>query len=162
MQDLTVLEGKTIVELRDIAKMLGITPSNMKKQELLNKIVAVTSGDADAETHSVEPANDTPKRGRRPRMNGVKVGGAAEVQNRESIADEVTSPQQSEEETAPVESAEATPEPQRKRRGRKPKWLKQQELISPHPGGRAHSRSGGRPLVWSIPGRLPCARVVGP
>ena len=127
MQDLTVLEGKTIVELRDIAKMLGITPSNMKKQELLNKIVAVTSGDADAETHSVEPANNTPKRGRRPRMNGVKVGGAAEVQNRESIADEVTSPQQSEEETAPVESAEATPEPQRKRRGRKPKWLKQQE-----------------------------------
>ena len=127
MQDLTVLEGKTIVELRDIAKMLGITPSNMKKQELLNKIVAVTSGDADAETHSVEPANDTPKRGRRPRMNGVKVGGAVEVQNREPIADEVTSPQQSEEETAPVESAEATPEPQRKRRGRKPKWLKQQE-----------------------------------
>ena len=39
MQDLTALEGKTIVELREIAKVLGITPSNMKKGELINKIV---------------------------------------------------------------------------------------------------------------------------
>ena len=41
MQDLTALEGKTIVELREIAKVLGITPSNMKKKELLDRIIAV-------------------------------------------------------------------------------------------------------------------------
>ena len=37
------MEGKTIVELREIAKVLGITPSNMKKGELLNKIVEATT-----------------------------------------------------------------------------------------------------------------------
>ena len=51
MQDLTALEGKTILELREIAKVLGITPSNMKKQELLEKIVSAAGKQAVA--HSV-------------------------------------------------------------------------------------------------------------
>ena len=39
MQDLTALEGKTLVELRAIAKVLGIDGTSLKKRELLAKIV---------------------------------------------------------------------------------------------------------------------------
>ena len=76
------MEGKTIVELREIAKVLGITPSNMKKGELINKIVEATT----APTTHAEPAEpaDAPKRGRRPRMNSIKVG--ASPQPRQEIA----------------------------------------------------------------------------
>ena len=63
------------MELREIAKMLGITPSNMKKQELLNKIIAAASEAATAENTEQTPKESAPKRGRRPRMSSVKVGG---------------------------------------------------------------------------------------
>ena len=53
MQDLETLEGKTIVELREIAKSLGITPSTMKKQELFEKIVEFATGAA-AQSNSAE------------------------------------------------------------------------------------------------------------
>ena len=43
MQDLTALEGKNIQELREIARVLGIVPSTMKKGELLNKIIEVAT-----------------------------------------------------------------------------------------------------------------------
>ena len=73
MQDLTALEGKTLVELRAIAKVLGIDGTSLKKRELLAKIVE-TAGEAPQQ----EPEQSQPqpaKRGRRPRMGGVKVGG---------------------------------------------------------------------------------------
>ena len=127
MQDLTALEGKTIVELREIAKVLGITPSNMKKGELISKIVEATT----TEPTASEPT-DTPKRGRRPRMNGIKVGASPQPRN-EAVADvevaETPVVVAEAEATAdtPVETtAEATPEAQPKRRGRKPKWMKHQ------------------------------------
>ena len=131
MQDLTALEGKTIVELREIAKVLGITPSNMKKGELINKIVETTT------TESSAPATEStnaPKRGRRPRMNSIKVG--ASPQPRQEVAAEevaVEVPATTEEVVeAPAQAAkESTPEPQPKRRGRKPKWQKQQTEPAP-------------------------------
>ncbi len=115
MQDLTALEGKTIVELREIAKVLGITPSNMKKGDLMSKIIEVASGSESASENGNEPAR--PKRGRRPRMNSVKVGVAPKEPAVAPVAETPTV-----QETVPAEEPaaphEATPA---KRRGRKPK-----------------------------------------
>ena len=120
MQDLTALEGKTIVELREIAKVLGITPSNMKKGELINKIVEATTTEPAAP--APEPA-DAPKRGRRPRMNSIKVG-ASPQPRQEVMAEDVPAEASTVEAVAetPAQPAEqATAQPQPKRRGRKPK-----------------------------------------
>ena len=43
MRDLEIIEGKTIAELREIAKLMGISPSNMKKQELIERIAAAST-----------------------------------------------------------------------------------------------------------------------
>ena len=109
MQDFSALEGKTIVELREIAKALGITPSTMKKQELLEKIITVATSGEDS-----EPQPAPAKRGRRPRMSSQKVESNKPATEREAAE-------------APAVTAEPEPEPQPKRRGRKPKWLKEQE-----------------------------------
>ena len=139
MQDLTALEGKTIVELREIAKVLGITPSNLKKGELISKIVEAATSNVEAPagepaeaaaTDNATTAEEAPKRGRRPRMNSVKVGGSpqprtenntkpAEVEAEPAIAVEPAT------EPTPEVSAEAAPAEEAaapaKRRGRKPK-----------------------------------------
>ena len=139
MQDLTALEGKTIVELREIAKVLGITPSNLKKGELISKIVEAATSNIEAPagepteaaaTDNATTAEETPKRGRRPRMNSVKVGGSpqprtenntkpVEVEAEPATAEEHAAEPTPEvsEETAPAEEATAPA----KRRGRKPK-----------------------------------------
>ena len=128
MQDLTALEGKTILELREIAKFLGITPSNMKKKELLDKIVAAATAGAASEEQRVEDERNEggAKRGRRPRMSSVKIGGnssAAPIINRVD-------------EPAPAVESVIAEDPQPKdgpiveqprRRGRKPKWMVEAE-----------------------------------
>ena len=148
MQDLETLEGKTIVELREIARGLGIVPSTMKKQELFEKIVEFATGGVTAdsgpasvgveqsgESNSIEA---TPvRRGRRPRMNSVKIGGndANRVVNKvesshattpehnnehsEYVQIEVAATQQDAEQEVVVESP--------RRRGRKPRWLLEKE-----------------------------------
>ena len=117
MQELSALEGKTIHELREIARVLGITPSTMKKGELLNRIIEVATNPAtDMQSTSAPQA---PKRGRRPRMGSVKVEGGAP--HREQI--ETTEGQA----TPTIEEAKTTEESDNvapvapKRRGRKPK-----------------------------------------
>ena len=95
MQDLTALEGKNIQELREIARVLGIVPSTMKKGELLNKIIEVATA-AEGTAQQSKPA--TAKRGRRPRMNGVKV------------EENTPAPQSNDNEDIEIENtAEATP-----------------------------------------------------
>jgi transcription termination factor Rho len=142
MQDLTALEGKTIVELREIAKVLGITPSNMKKGELLNKIVEVTTTNSgapasepqEARHKSSAPAEEAPKRGRRPRMSGIKVGGSpqqrVENNNDTKPAEPEVTPEPATEPT-PEESKEVAPKEvaaaPAKRRGRKPKHAHKHE-----------------------------------
>ena len=132
MLDLTALEGKTLGEVREIAKVLGITPSNMKKGELINKIVEATT----APTTHAEPA-DAPKRGRRPRMNSIKVG--ASPQPRQEIAaveEPTTEPTADVTEVTEAHShaqEEASHQPQPKRRGRKPKWMKREEASAAEP-----------------------------
>ena len=130
MQDLETLEGKTIVELREIAKSLGIVPSNMKKQELFEKIVAFATGAVAESDAPAEPQQEeAPRRGRRPRMASVKVSETspkidntnnnidttpvAEVAEVAPVAESVAEPvQEAQEEQAPAPA---------KRRGRKPK-----------------------------------------
>ena len=130
MQDLETLEGKTIVELREIAKSLGIAPSTMKKQELFEKIVAFATG-AVAEDNTTTEADVTPqsapRRGRRPRMASVKVDEV--TPKRESIENNSTT------EVTEVVSNEVTTvsEPAPKRRGRKPKSAKVEESIAVAP-----------------------------
>ena len=142
MQSLSALEGKTIVELREIAKVLGIAPSTMKKKELLDKIIAVATASSastestsstESNTNNVEESNQesAPRRGRRPRMSSVKVGGPAprvEVAVAESESEREEEPEVVEE-TEVEKSAEERVEerPVQRRRGRKPRWLIEQE-----------------------------------
>ena len=107
MQDLAALEGKTILELREIAKALGIAPSTMKKRELLDKIVSIASAGIP------EPVEQTQrKRGRRPRVSGVKVGNGTTEQS-------------------PATPEEEEPQAQPRRRGRRPRVVQPLESVEP-------------------------------
>ena len=116
MQDLTALEGKTLAELREIGKVLGITDSTLKKKELLQAITRIANG----EQETAPTAEEAPrKRGRRPRMSTARVENNAESPEQPAAQEpEVVVA----EESAPVAEA-----PQPKRRGRKPKALKEME-----------------------------------
>ena len=140
MHDLSTLEGKNIHELREIARVFGITPSTMKKGELINRIVeAATQGNKEAQ--STSPANDEitteksepARRGRRPRVSGVKVGGNPTIQHEapaekpapevvaepavEAVAEGDAEPKAE----TPAESHEHREQRQPKRRGRRAK-----------------------------------------
>jgi transcription termination factor Rho len=123
------LEGKTIVELREIAKVFGITPSNMKKRELLDMIVAVAQSssteNAEQSTNEMQSSEVVSKRGRRPRMGSVKVGGATNnnIQHSSTVEAVVEEPTDAQKEEFP----KAEPEVKPKRRGRKPRWMVEQE-----------------------------------
>ena len=136
MQDFDALEGKTLVELREIGKVLGITDTTLRKKELMDKIVEVATGGAvSAEAPAAvngDVATDAPKkRGRRPRMNTLRVeenkpaGEARTNSEDEEHRDESNSEAQP---SSTVKSEVAgAPAEQPKRRGRKPKALKEQE-----------------------------------
>ena len=74
MQEIDALKAKSLAELRQIGKALGIT-DQLKKKELIDRIVAVATGAESVEESS--PANDVPtekpKRGRRPRVSMTRV-----------------------------------------------------------------------------------------
>ena len=130
MQDITALESKTILELREIAKVLGITPSNMKKRELLDRIIAVTTEgaqQASAEEVRHESVEAPAKRGRRPRMSSVKVEGSKPAQQEMVAVDAPTQETAPEaEQTAQVEQRAVEESPREhapKRRGRRPKHM---------------------------------------
>ncbi|MBR2368317.1 MAG: transcription termination factor Rho [Alistipes sp.] len=128
MQDLSALDGKTILELREIAKVLGITPSNMKKGELLEKIIAVASNGGN---HSESDANREelrPRRGRRPRMGGVKIDGSGSTSvSPAAVAVAVAEPEPEGEVAEPQNIVAVEPTP--KRRGRKPKYMSQPQTV---------------------------------
>ena len=116
MQDLTALEGKTLAELREIGKVLGITDSTLKKKELLSAITRIANGEQETAPTTEEAPR---KRGRRPRMSTARVESNAESPEQPATQEpEVVVA----EESAPVAEA-----PQPKRRGRKPKALKEME-----------------------------------
>ena len=137
MQDLSALEGKTLAELREIGKVLGITDTTLKKKELLTKIAesANTFADDATEDSTTDNAAETaaaPKlRGRRPRMNTLRIEENKPAGEAPASVEYPT--------TAPAEAQTAAPESPStddaaneevampKRRGRKPKALKEQE-----------------------------------
>ena len=74
MQDMSALEGKSLAELREIAKVLGITDTTLRKKELINRIIEVASAGSDAPEPAVkDEAGEAKRRGRRPRMSSVKI-----------------------------------------------------------------------------------------
>ena len=81
LQDLSTLEGKTLSELREIGKVLGITDSSLKKKELLDQIKSIAMGENNdpaeannaAEADNTDTAEAPKKRGRRPRMSSLRI-----------------------------------------------------------------------------------------
>ena len=87
MQDFSALEGKTLAELREIGKVLGIADTTLRKKELLEKIAQVAmaaegdepnAGQSSEEQIVTSSSNDATdgapkKRGRRPRMNSLRI-----------------------------------------------------------------------------------------
>lgn len=129
MQDLSTLESKSLAELREIGKVLGITDSTLKKKELLNTIIAMATGDGNTAAEEA-PAEEAPrKRGRRPRMSSTRI--EENKPTTENSSEEQTEPSAEPENTvapaATTAPAADIPVEQPKRRGRKPKALKEQE-----------------------------------
>ncbi|MBQ3260551.1 MAG: transcription termination factor Rho [Alistipes sp.] len=74
MQDLNALEGKSIAELREIANVLGIADTTLRKKALMEKIIEVATSVSEGTAPAAEGVSAEPKRrGRRPRMSSVKV-----------------------------------------------------------------------------------------
>ncbi len=142
MQEMEALEGKTLIELREIAKALGLkNVMTLKKQELKERIVEFAGG-----TNSTEPTSDVeatpksdsistseqageerPRRGRRPRLTKIEPPTPPQPRTETPIVEEPSYELKAT--PAPMvtldtiksqqQSESETPAP--KRRGRKPK-----------------------------------------
>ena len=120
MQDLVALEGKTIEELREIAKVFGISDNRLSKDGIISRIMAIVaaeSGEAAEVASEPTPVAEAPKkRGRRPRVAKVEKADVNPAQESVDSAPEAE-PQA---EVAPAEqSEEVTPAPKRRGRPRK-------------------------------------------
>ena len=118
MQDLVALEGKTIEELREIAKVFGISDNRLSKDGIISRIMAIVAAESgSAESAEVAPEAvavvETPKkRGRRPRVAKVEKADVNSAQESVESASEA--------EVAPAEqSEEVAPAPKRRGRPRK-------------------------------------------
>ncbi len=135
MQDLDALTGKTLPELREIAKVLGVKELMVKKGDLINSIIAAASGAEESSpateqqsTTNDTPAEERPRRGRRPRMSTIKIEGNTpqrpaieETKEQSSLPakqETIAEPKVTEPASQPQQQEEA---PAPKRRGRKPK-----------------------------------------
>jgi transcription termination factor Rho len=120
MQDHSALEGKSLSELREIGRTLGIT-DQLRKKELIDRIVGVASS---PEGEGASAAADKPRRGRRPKI-AVAATDAAESRSEVEAREEP--------------SADAAQE--RPRRGRKPRIAQQGERV---PGERIQGERSQR------------------
>lgn len=107
MQDKSALEQKSLVQLREIGRELGIK-AQLKKQDLIEKIVETAGASApnqvitaptERHNNESEQTEEHKKRGRRPKINFVKVGDnnpqahqAHEVADKEPATEKSTSP----------------------------------------------------------------------
>ena len=128
MEDLIAIQSKSIAELREIAKVLGITDEKLSKKELVAKIVAVAKSEAtEAPKESATPTDTpTPQRRKRTRLSAIRVEpnrvtpAVAEREEEVEIKKETIVEERKVADTVPAPIKEATAtEP--KRRGRKPK-----------------------------------------
>ena len=138
MEDLIAIQGKSIAELREIAKVLGITGEKLSKKELIALIAGGTPTESNSEYNTTAPAEVTtpqevapaPQKRKRARLGSVKVEPSAKVaEATESVEIKPTPIAEVVAESAPesitevkeVEAKEEAPAPQPKKRGRKPK-----------------------------------------
>ena len=140
MQDLSALNGKTLSELREIAKVLGITDQSLKKRELIARIAEMAAAENDteenAETAAAVEGDAEPqrKRGRRPRMSSVRIeenkpaGEGSSERVRIVVPESAGTVAAEEHASEPSPAAEVPAEQEApKRRGRKPKAVKEAE-----------------------------------
>ena len=118
MHDLSALEGKTIQELRQIASVLGINITTRKRSDLIEKIVATTTSESSDNNEASEPKAEPARRGRRPRMSGIKLNNTPEQPQTDA---EPEAKEGAKEKSSAVEEDAAKVEHQPKRRGRKPR-----------------------------------------
>ncbi|HJA97420.1 MAG TPA: transcription termination factor Rho [Candidatus Alistipes faecavium] len=170
MQDLKALEGKSLAELREIAKTLGIKNVMRKKRELIAAIAGpalseeAAASDAQSaaagETAAAAPQPRAP-RGRRPRLAksseaAAAVPSATEIPSAAEVPADVPAPAAPASEPAAPAGAAATaspavpgaPEasepakPAPKRRGRKPKSAQAAEAAAEPSRAAAESAAG--------------------
>ena len=142
MEDLIAIQGKSIAELREIAKVLGITENKLSKKELIARISSIGADNTTAAV-SEEPvvaadiAPSAPQKRKSTRLGYVKIE-VARKRSTEEKTEEVKNETESDVEnkakdvaesstestpTAPASSEEVVKETpiQPKKRGRKPK-----------------------------------------
>ena len=121
MEDLIAIQSKSVAELREIAKVLGITEEKLSKKELIARISSIGASEEPTEAPKEEVA-PAPQKRKRARLGSVKVGGAqpAATSEKSSATEEVAEePTKVEAPAEEVKSEEVAPQP--KKRGRKPK-----------------------------------------
>ncbi|MBQ2392812.1 MAG: transcription termination factor Rho, partial [Alistipes sp.] len=123
MQEKENLAGKSLADLREIARVLGIDGAKLKKSELIKLIAgggASTEEPATpAEAATEQPEEQPKRRGRRPRLQKVEPNSPAqEVKSEPETQPHTEATAEPIVETAPTPAPE---QPQPKRRGRKPK-----------------------------------------
>ena len=126
MEDLIAIQGKSVAELREIAKVLGITEEKLSKKELIARISAISDEEQKTDTPqkeevvAKEPAVAAPQKRKRARLGSVKVQPASSTPTEEKNTNTEV---KAEVATAPIveEEKKDTPAPQPKKRGRKPK-----------------------------------------
>ncbi len=126
MQDLEALKGKSLSELRAIAKALGID-ARLKRHTLLERITGQTLPEEATAINAqpavpMQPQGEKPRRGRRPRLAKVEMP----VSEAEQLPKNEDAAGQQNEEPKPASEPVATPKEEMpqvtpKRRGRKPK-----------------------------------------
>ena len=165
MQDLKALEGKSLAELREIAKALGLKNIMIKKRELIAKIAgnAPSEEDVPAEQQQEKATAEAPRaevrekapRGRRPRLTKTETAAPAplpEVETEPELPIEIVSTEEPEtasptEEQTPQTAQKAQPaasEP--KRRGRKAKT----QEAAPQPTAEAQAEEPAPHIVEEV------------
>ena len=146
MEDLIAIQGKSIAELREIAKVLGITDEKLSKKELIARISSIgdseQSADAPAEEVATasEEAPSAPQKRKRARLGSVKVKAVKKTET-EEVKDNIPESNVTKEEVATVEvvsneekttagAETAEVEPQPKKRGRKSKKVATENVVA--------------------------------
>ena len=134
MEDLIAIQGKSVAELREIAKVLGITEEKLSKKELIARIAAIGSSEETPEPQHEERVvvaeSAAPQKRKRARLGSVMVKPSKPIIEKqedekvaevaaEVVAEELIKADEPETNTEEIKTEE--PAPQHKKRGRKPK-----------------------------------------
>ena len=82
MEDLIAIQSKSVAELREIAKVLGITDEKLSKKELIARIGAIGASNESTEPQQEETVAEvapTPQKRKRARLGSVKIEATDDV-----------------------------------------------------------------------------------